>query len=433
MNPNPSESSAVPSAEPVPKPGAVPDAQRAAFFRQSGWLMVAGIGSGVMMWAVHFLSKLIPEEEYGTLVALLAATILVPVMPLQMVFAQQTASDLALGRLRQLAGKIRLAWAVTTALWVLAALIVCFTQDFIMARWNVAHRGALWSAMAVILLSLWLPMFLGMLQGQQNFLWYGWVTILNGAGRITAAALIVIAFQGQAAGIVLGGAIGLALAISAGVWQTRTLWTGASEPFDRRGLLRQVVPLVCGFGAMQFLFSADTVFVKAWFPDQTAFYGAAGTLSRALIWLVGPLAAVMFPKIVQSTARAEKTNLLSVTLLSTGVLAALAAGGLWLLGPWVVKLVYKPVYVSPTVAILPWYAGAMVPLSLLSVLINNLLARGDYRVVPWMVLTAITYAVALTQFHASLVNVLQTLAAFCTLGFLVCAWFTYHQPKTSRS
>ena len=122
----------------------------------------------------------------------------------------------------------------------------------------------------------------------------------------------------------------------------RSLWLLHAQPFDWRGLLKQIVPLMLGFAAVQFFFTADTMFVKAYFSgDDAAFYVSAGTLSRALMWLVVPLATVMFPKIVHSVARSEKSNLLGVVLLGTAVLAAGGALGLTILGPWVVKLVYR--------------------------------------------------------------------------------------------
>ena len=220
--------------------------------------------------------------------------------------------------------------------------------------------------------------------------------------------------------------IGLLAATAVGVWQTRSLWTGAGEPFDRRGLLRQVVPLMLGFAATQFLFSADTSFVDTYFgADRTAPYGAAGTLSRALLWLVLPLAAVMFPKIVHSTAKAEKLNLLGLVLAGTAVLVVCGVLGLWLLGPWVVKFVYPPEYLSQTLAILPWYAGAMVPLALANVLVNDLLARSRFQIVPFLVLLAMFYGLALTQYHDSFVTVLKTLAFSISICFAICAWFTW--------
>ena len=185
-----------------------------------------------------------------------------------------------------------------------------------------------------------------------------------------------------------------------------------------------------GFAATQFLFSADTSFVNTYFgADRTATYGAAGTLARALLWLVLPLAAVMFPKIVHSTAKAEPLNLLGLVLAGTAVLVVCGVLGLWLLGPWVVRFVFPPEYLSETLAILPWYAGAMVPLALANVLVNDLLARSRFQIVPFLVLLAMFYGLALTQFHDSLIMVLKTLGVFNVLLLGVCAWFTFFGPK----
>ncbi len=401
-------------------------AHRAKFFRQSGWMMFATVASGVMMFGVHPLSKKIPTAEYGTLVTLLTVTMIIPSIPLQMVLAQQTAAALATGRQRQLAGMIRMVWLGTFALWLLAAAVVLWWQKDILARWDIANPAALWVTVLVVLGCLWMPMFFGLLQGAQNFHWLGWATIFNGASRVLTAAFIVLVLGGSAAGILTGAALAFAITIGVCIWQSRQLWLGPSAPFDWRTLLGQVIPLMVGFGAYQFLLSADTAFVKAYFgSEQTAFYGAAGTLSRALVWLVGPLAMVMFPKIVHSAARAEKTDLLGVTLLGTAVLVGGAALGLWLLGPLMVKIVYPAAYVNQTMKVLPWYAGAMVPLSLANVLVNNLLARSQFRVVPGLLVLAVGYAYALTHFHGSPVAVLQTLTIFCVLVLLLCAWFTW--------
>ena len=83
---------------------------RAAFFRQSGWLMMATIIGGIMSYAVHLLSKKIPNEQYSIFGTMLMVTSCLPTTPLQMMLAQQTASALATNRQRQLAGMIRLIW-----------------------------------------------------------------------------------------------------------------------------------------------------------------------------------------------------------------------------------------------------------------------------------------------------------------------------------
>src|SRR5262245_54238468 len=99
----------------------------AAFFRQSGWLMIANIAGGLLSMGVHFLAKKIPEAQYSIFGTLLMVTACVPTMPLQMVLTQQTASALATNRERQLSGIIRMAWIWTFVLWALVALgVVAF-------------------------------------------------------------------------------------------------------------------------------------------------------------------------------------------------------------------------------------------------------------------------------------------------------------------
>jgi O-antigen/teichoic acid export membrane protein len=402
--------------------------QHASFFRQSGWLMFANVAAGALMYAVHFFSKVIPEQEYAVFGTLLALTMCIPIMPLQMVFAQQAAAALATGRQRQLSSMFRRAWLGITLLWVLGALVMWFTQDQLVARWQLANPGALWVTMLVILASAWLPMFLGLLQGKQDFFTFGWTMIVNGIGRVGVGAVIVLALGGYAAGIMTGAFVGLALAVGLAIWQTRDIWLGPAAAFDARALLGQIVPLMVGFGACQFLMAADTMFVKAYLPENSQCYVAAGTLSRALVWAVGPLTAVMFPRIVASAARAEKSNVFGLTLACTAALAIVGVGSLWLLGPWIVRLMAKPSYVEVTTQILPWYAGAMVPLCLANVLASNLLGKGQFAVVVPMVVLALAYGVTLAFVHGSFVQVLQLLGAFNLALLAICAWFTFRKP-----
>ena len=198
-----------------------------------------------------------------------------------------------------------------------------------------------------------------------------------------------------------------------------------------RSLLRQVIPLVLGFGAYQFLLTADTMFVRACFSENTsAFYGSAGTLARASMWLVGPLATVMFPKLVHAKARAEKTDLVGVVLVGTVILAAGGAMGLWVLGPWVVTFMFKPSYVHDATMLLPWYAWAVVPLAVANVLLYNLLAHARFKVVPALLVLAGGYAVALTQFHRTPEMVIKTLGVCNLLLLAICALYSWGAKKS---
>lgn len=407
-------------------------AHRSSFFRQSGWLMIANVAGGMLMWAVHFLAKKIPEGEYGNFGAFLAVVMVLPTIPLQMVLAQQTARALASNRAHELSGVVRAFWWATTILWLIGAVAVLAFQRPILAAWKIQDPLGLWLTLPVVLLSLWLPMVFGLLQGQQNFLWLGWTMIANAFIRVLVAGVAVLALHAYAGGMMAGVLLGIIVAVAIGAWQTRSLWMTAAAPFEWRGVVHQVIPLVLGFLGFQILFTADTMFVKAWFPEATAgFYVSAGTLSRALMWLVLPLAAVMFPRIVHSAAKSEKTNLMGLVLLGTGILAVVGALSLSVLGPWIVRLVFKQSYVAVASEILPWYAGAMVPLALANVLLNNLLAKPEAQLVPSICILAVAlaYMFALTQFHDSLVTVLKVLGISNTVLLAVCAWFTWRVKR----
>ena len=401
--------------------------QRAAFFRQSGWLMIANIAGGVLMWAVHFLNKFIHTGEYSSFGALLAVVILLPTIPLQMILTQQTAKALANGTERELSGIIRMLWLGTSAVWLVASVVVLVLQRPILEHWHMSSPFGLWITLFIVLLSLWMPMFWGVLQGQQNFLWLGWSMMVNGIGRLAIAAIAVLVLGAGAAGMMVGVLMGLVAAILLSGWQTRAVWRARPHPFDWRGVLAQILPLMIAFCGFQILFTADTLLVKSYFSDADAdFYVSAGTLSRALMWLVLPLASVMFPRLVHSAARSEKSNLMGMVLLGTATLSIIGAGALSVLGPWVVKFVYKPSYVQVAASILPWYASAMIPLALANVLLNHLLARPASRfpLAVCVFVLALGYIFALLQFHSTLPRVLQVMGACNLLLLAICAWFT---------
>lgn len=409
-------------------------AHRSTFFRQSGWLMIANVANGFFMVFVHFLSKKIPESEYGIFGTMLALAMCVPMIPMQMVLAQQTAHALATNRLRELAGTIRMIWIGTFVLCLAGALVALMFQAQILERWSITNPMSFWITLPVILLSLWFPMFCGVLQGQQNFMWLGWSMIFNGVGRLAVATLAVMVFAAHAAGMMAGVLMGLAFATSVALWHSRSLWMLPPLPCDKRAVLSQVIPLMLGFGAFQFLFTADTMFVKAYFnADETGFYVAAGTMSRALMWLVTPLAMVMFPKIVHSTARSQESDLMVPVLLGTGALAAVGAVGLWVIGPFAVRLMFKDTYVNVAASVLPWYALAMLPLAMANVLLNNLLARSSFKIVPFLVLLAVGYGWALTRFHDTLTTVLKTMGVCNLLLLALCVCFTWCGTKSKAA
>ena len=403
---------------------------KSSFFRQSGWMVITTVVSGLAMYGVHPFSKKIPESEYGVLGLLLAFLncMSIPSLGLQMMFVQQTAAALTEGDKRCLAGVARKVLLGTFIIWLMMAGGVFLIQNDILTRWQISNPLALWLTMLVGFCALWTPVFGGILHGQQNFFWYGWSSMLNGIGRVTGVAVIVLVFHGYAAGMVGGILAGTVVMLGIFIWQTRSVWTAPSAPFLWKPWLARVIPLTFGFGSFVVMFSADPLFVQAYFDkEQTGFYTAAGTVSRALVAFTGPVVQVMFPKIVRSAATREKSDVLWLTLLISAGMAIFGALCLSLLGSVLLWIVYKDSY-QAAVPLLHWFPWGMVPLALANVLLQNLLARSHFKVVPWVTAVAVSYCLALTQFHGSFLSVIWTIGASTLLYFAVTLWFTWRTP-----
>jgi len=161
-----------------------------------------------------------------------------------------------------------------------------------------------------------------------------------------------------------GVLFGLAAAVALSAWQNTVALVEEAADFRMRSLLAQATPLTLAFFGFQILFTADTLLVKTYFSDADAdFYVSAGTLSPPDVARPCPLRRSCFHVWFHSAAKAEKTNLMG--LVCFGRRSSPWSGRcLSLLGPFVVKVVYKQAYVQVASAILPWYACAMIPLAL---------------------------------------------------------------------
>jgi O-antigen/teichoic acid export membrane protein len=395
-------------------------------------MMAASVGSGVLMSLVHVFSKFIPDSEYaafGTLLQLLN-WIAIPALGLQPTFAQQTSAATSEAHQRQLVGTVRAVLRGTFCIWLAIALATILWHNRLLAALKLSSPAAIWLMLFAGLLMLWVPIFQGLLQGRQNFLWLGWAAVFNGVGRLGLGALIVFLVTRSATGLMAAILLGQAAALAVGLWQNRDLRTEPSAPFESRAWLRRIVPLSLGYGASQFLFSADLIMVQTHL-GSTAPYVFGGTLARAIVLFTAPIVAVMFPKIVHSVTRNQKTDLMLLTLAVTALLGALAAVGLTFTAPLLIRLGSKTEYLS-FVPLIPWFAWSMVPLAVANVLLNNLMAHSRFKCVPALLAVAAGYWVALECYHDSFKTVIEVLGTFNLLFLAVCAWFTWGKIRRNK-
>jgi O-antigen/teichoic acid export membrane protein len=373
--------------------------EKLKFFRQSGWMVAATVAGGFFMMAVHtVVSKPMLAAEYALFVALLRVFLLMgfPAGGLQVVFAQQAAAAVNEDEQKKLSGTTRSVLRGTFVFWlVLAGAVYLFRQEISVAL-KITNLAALWVTLLLGLAAIWMPLVKGLLQGRQNFAALGWVIILDGVGRFTAI-VVIVQLGGQAAGGMTGALIGHLFSLALGAWLVRKILGGPAAQFQWGPWFRRVVPLTFGVGVILFMTNADVIYVQAVYArEDIPFYTPVAMLGLALVTFTMPMAAVMFPKIVQSAALTERTDAMRHALVATALLGATSALVCTIFPELPLRVIYfRESAYWRSASLVPWITWCLLPLILANVLITNLLARSRFQVVPWLVAVALCYAAAL--------------------------------------
>lgn len=413
------------------------------FFRQSGWMVMATTLGGCFMWLVHKPAAAgMSGGQYGVFGTMLQVMnlMMIPAIGLQTVFANEAAAAVTPEKQRELSALVRWGLGVMTLVWLALAIAALAFQGPLLGYWKITQPALLWITLLIGLAMVWWPILQGVLQGRQDFLWLGWLQVFNGVGRFVAVLVLVTLLGWQAVGAMTAALIGFWTCVWIAVWKTRHVVTGPGRAVDWRGWLRRVVPLSLGLGASQFVMAADMLVVKGVWPEEVVdFYTAPGMLGRALVYFTVPLVTVMFPKVVRSAASSQETRVMFQALGATALMGGAAAVACTILPSLPLRIIYEPEYlrVAPLV---PWFAWCMLPLTLANVLVGNLLARGRFAAVPWLVLVAIGYGATLVlrvpafkaaEQEVAFRMVIQTLGGFSLLLLAVAAWFTWIRPGGS--
>ncbi len=416
------------------------------FFKQAGWLVAANLGCGVFMFAVHPLVSRMHPAEYGVFATLLKVFLLlgVPAAGLQAVFALQAATAKEPAAQADLAAALRAVLRGTFVLWLVVLAAGLVLSDTICTTLKISNPGALWATLGLGLTSLWLPILRGVLQGRQEFAGFGWTLMIDGIGRFSAVVVLVILLHGQAASAMTASLLSQLAAVGLGWYATRAPRSVTGGTFAWRPWLARVLPLTLGMGAVVFISTADAVFVQSQFPkDITALYQAGVIVGFGLSQFTLPIAAVMFPKIAGGAGGGQDAALRH-TLLGTAALGGAVAAVCTLMPKLPLQIVYfrNPEYFLAAAPLVPWFAWSILFLVMANVLIQNLLARERFAIVPWLVAIAAGFAGGLAWVQPKLggleplvafQTVVQVLSVACVALLGTAIWFTWGRGESPKS
>ncbi len=414
---------------------------RATFFRQSGWMTLAALLSGAFNMASTFVAQRMPEGQFNIFDTALSALgiLTIPALGMQAAFAAQAAGAESDDRLGELAGTMRRALALLGLIWLALAGWWLLRTQAIMTAYKLTESAMLWVLLLIVLVNLLSPVPTGVIQGRQDFLWFGWANLLNGAGRFTVLWVVVHHLKLGALGALSGVLAGCLAVLGIVTWRAWPNLTFRHQVSATDWMLwfRRLLPVTLGLGALNFITQFDQLAQRGNLllsADDADGFSAVRKIALALVFVVGALTSVMYPKIARSFQQSQPSEVLKLTLILTCLIAIGGATVATLFPELPLKLL-SPARLWFAQKWVPPYCWALVPLALSNVLIWNLMARECYRSIPWLVGIALISWFTLQNLGSSVIRIITIIGISNTVLCLICgffAWRDLRQTAVSR-
>ncbi|MFE0024834.1 lipopolysaccharide biosynthesis protein [Amycolatopsis sp. NPDC059021] len=281
----------------------------------------------------------------------------------------------------------------------------------------------------------------GLLMGHDRIRSYSWLVIAEAVVRIAGLGAVVIA------GIT--GLVPLAIAAALGSFAWLVFARPVTQLVDPhldgeawRPLIGRIVLLLIGSGLAAAVIGGYPTLIKllAPTPDETKFgvLAAALMVARVPLLLLSPLQALAVPTAVRLSSTAEGMHrlrrMLAVGTLGTLVLAAVGALVGFLIGPWLIKLLFGANFVAEAW----WMTGLVwgtVLLTAMQLMAAVLVARTQANKVllTWASVTLTTALILLFFPGDAILRAVVGLGAGPTVGLAVVLVFVLRRPGNANA
>lgn len=389
--------------------------------KSSSLLFVAAMVTNVSNYAFQIvMGRMLAPKEYGLMNALLAIFVItvVPVAPLFTLITHKTAAYKAQGDFtaihdlhRTMSRRVILAGLFGLALFL---LLSPYLRDYL-------HMSSMAPIVIIgmsLVAALAYPLNLAVLQGVQDYTWLGVCSALGGPAKFLFTVLFVWAgfgVSGVMAGMVASGL--LLWAMSYYPTGKHLIHAKTSYGVAKHISFTNAVPVFLTVFAFTLLTQADMVLVNRYFPahEEAGIYASAAVLGKAVMYIPGAIVLALFPMVSEQFAlNRGSRHLLIKALIMTTAISGSGAVLFYLFPVSIIGVVYGNHYTAAA-SILKYYGLAMLPMALLMVLMNYLIAREKNLFSYIMIIGALLEIFAIFLFHDSLMQIVLIILTAGTL------------------
>lgn len=284
--------------------------------------------------------------------------------------------------------------------------------------WHVTY---VWGVLIVTTVMVLSAVYVGALQGAQEFFRYGMQNLLNMLCKLFFSVLFVLLGWGVH-GVLGALGVGAAAVYIYSFGYTRSYFIGTdANALENYGEIKKYIwgTLLLQV-SMTFMTNGDMLLVKAFFDEAEAgIYSSAMVIGKIVLYISGAVVSTLFPMVAAEHAAGHDTRfLLKKAFLYGGGMTVLCAAVLIVSGKWMVGILFGPVY-EGAVRYLPAICAYVVPLTFLTIISNFLAALGKMKLVSvsLSVCCLAAYVTALVL-HQSITQMLCVIGCVMFLVFL---------------
>jgi len=381
------------------------------------------------------MGRMLPVADYGEMNALMSLMAIfgIPLATLVNFFARETSVYFSKGDRANIRGLHR--FGLIRTCWIVA-FVICLLM--LLSPGIGKYLGVSFDKVILVLICVFVAALttvnMGVIQGMQYF--RSLSLIGAGASVFKFAYAIVFVWFGWGVFGALGGllATGLTLLIYS---QWLILSSMPHENKEFHFSFGKIYKYAGGlflanafFGVMT---QADVMLVKHYFPPQEAgLYASAAIMGKAVMYLPGAIVLALFPMVAANQAAGQSSS--GMLIKAVGLTLALSGSGAVVLHffPDIIMGTLFGARYLPAASLTAIFGIAMLPMALILVLMNYLLAQGRVWFVAFLAMAAFVELTGIHFFRDHLHDILYVIMAAGCMALVLMVFYILWQNRPGK-
>lgn len=363
-------------------------------------------------------------EQYAVMNTLISlqAVFLIPNTLMVMVTAKYTALFEATGEQDRLNAVLKQLRLYVIYIAICMSIIGVFISPLLVKGLKLQNITYIWGIIFVTVIMELSSVYVGILQGVQEFFKYGMQNLLNMLCKLMFSVILVL-LGWKVYGVIGALMIGAAAVYAYSFGYTRKYFvkTTTNRKENNSEIKRYILGAFLFQVAITLLTNGDMLLVKAFFDGEEAgIYSSAMVIGKIALYISGAVVGTLFPMVAAEHAAGHETrSLMKKAFLYGGGMSVGCAMIMIIGGKLIVEILFGTTYSRGT-AYLPSICIYVVPLTFLTIIANFLTALGRTKIVAISLCICCLLSLLVAFFmHQSIMQMLSAIGCVMFIVFLI--------------